>query len=78
MRPRDERRNPGGPGEPHHNRPTGASGPLRPLRGRHQWAVEVSYLLTTAKPEGWQDLMDDLIAIEYDHGLIDADGEVTY
>lgn len=36
----------------------------------HRWAVEVSYLLTTAKPEGWQELMDDLITIEYHHGLI--------
>lgn len=44
----------------------------------HKWAVEVSYLLATAKPEGWQDALDQLIAIEYDHGLIDADGEVTY
>lgn len=44
----------------------------------HEWAVEVSYLLTTAKPEGWQDLMDELVAIEQGHGLIDADGEVTY
>lgn len=44
----------------------------------HEWAVEVSYLLTTAKPQGWQDLMEDLITIERDHDLIDADGEVTY
>lgn len=44
----------------------------------HEWAVEVSYLLTTAKPEGWQDALDRLIAIEYDYGLIDADGEVAY
>lgn len=40
--------------------------------------MEVSYLLTTAKPEGWQDALDRLTAIEYDHDLIDADGETTY
>lgn len=45
----------------------------------HEWAVEVSYLLTTASDlRSGQDLLDRLTAIEQDHGLIDADGEVTY
>lgn len=44
----------------------------------HEWAVEVSYLLTTAKPEGWQEMIYKLIDIENSYGLIDADGETTY
>lgn len=45
----------------------------------HEWAVEVSYLLTSGiSPEQGRALLDELVAIEQDHGLIDADGEVTY
>lgn len=45
----------------------------------HEWAVKVSYLLTTADHgEEANRMLDKLIRIEIEHGLVDDDGEVTY